>query len=178
MSRNYSPYLNATPDFPCVQDVLRHFFSETSCLVSYDPDMNSSIFIHKEVRRVEQVTRLAIERIRRATSIRDLTSSMHVNVRAELRALKHLMPSIDRARQEASRRAKAIVRKQLEVLASADNTSDFLAKRGPLMSDWRYLSGHFPRLAVYVREESSRLWVMCVRHEFQRNQTARSADAN
>ncbi len=131
--------------------------------------MNTSTFICNEVRRTEQVASLALARIRRAETIRELAASMDINVRAELRSLKHLMPSVGRAKREACRRAEQIVRRQLQSLLKHTDSRAFLAARGPLMADWRHLFGRFPRLAEYVRVESSRLWAACIENELQNN---------
>lgn len=140
--------------------------------------MNTSTFIRKEVRRTEQVASLAIARIRRAVTLCELAAAMNINVRADLRSLKHLLPSVGRAKREAERRAEHIVRSQLQVLAAVTDSREFLRLRGPLMADWRHLFGRFPRLASHVQSEANRLWAACIKNELQNQKPTLDAGAN
>ena len=129
--------------------------------------MNTSTYIAQQARQTERVANMAIERVRRATSIRELVEAMHVPLRPEMRPLKRLCPSLRRLKYEAARSARRIGDRQLTELAAITCTTSFLSARGPFMADWRYLNGTLPEVARYVQEESSRLWNECFKHAYQ-----------
>lgn len=143
------------------------------------PSMNTTnSHLTRQLRRVEQTAILAIERIRRAKTIADLLRAMAINVRAEVRPLKHLCPSLSRLKHEADKRGRAIVDQQLIRLSMAASTQEFIARRGPLVAEWRTLYGHLPSVARYAESQSSRLWSECFKREYvdQSNEPHAAAD--
>ncbi|TXT25382.1 MAG: hypothetical protein FD131_4583 [Rhodocyclaceae bacterium] len=119
--------------------------------------MNTTTYIHTELRNLECAANVALDQIRRSTNLRDVVLGMNVQVPPLLRSLRHLTPSLSRIEREAFRRAESIARGQIAALGEELDEAAFLRQRGLLMNEWRHLRGRFPKLATYVQVESDRL---------------------
>lgn len=129
--------------------------------VKLQPMNSINVLIQQELAKLESAARLAMQRVRQAKTIRQVVSAQNVTVRAELRSLCHLAPTLRRLKHAANLRAEEIVRQQLKSLAAITDSDAFKAQRGPIAEDWRYLSGNFPKLSGFVKKKSARLLHAC-----------------
>ena len=118
--------------------------------------MNTTTYIHAEMRHLESTAHLAIDRIHRSQNISQVIQGMALSIPPVLRGLRHLSPAVRRVRSEAHRRAESIVRAQVATLSEIRDEPEFFQKRGAFLKEGILLNGRFPRLATYVRVESDR----------------------
>ena len=130
----------------------------------------TNLFLQRELAKVENVSSLALARVRRASTIADVVQAMHVSVRVELRQIAK--STTNRVHHAAEERAMSIVRSHLATLAACQDGQSFINTRGPMLAQWRLLHGPLGRVAQFATRESSRLWVECLK----RDQRAAAAD--
>lgn len=123
----------------------------------------TTIFLQRELAKVENVSSLALARIRRATTIADVVQAMRIHVRVELRQVAK--QTTNRLHHAAEERAKDIVRAHLATLATCATGQSFINARGPMLAQWRLLHGPLGHVAQYATRECSRLWAECLKRE-------------